>query len=200
MKPPEGSRYDRGIVVSGRRLRPDDHGGIGLAVIARLTLVAGVLSILAGCGAAATSNSTVATPTPTATATPAPTPDVLTNAAAAYLAAANTINTASDAIYKTCKTFTSLAQGKACWSRYEAVSRAFLTTIFAIAYPPSMKADVDAQITDETKVVSDEATLAANPNDNAAFAAERTDGSAETAAANIVRHDLGLPQVTVPTP
>jgi hypothetical protein len=109
-------------------------------------------------------------------------------------------NTASDAIYKTCKTVTSLAQAKTCWSRSEAVERAFLTAIFAIAYPPSMKADVDAKIAGETKTVSDEATLAANPNDSAAFSADRADGSAETAAANIVRHDLGLPQVTVPTP
>jgi hypothetical protein len=59
-----------------------------------------------------------------------------------------------------------------------------------------MKSDVDAQITVVTKLVQDEATLAANPTDLNAHNAYETDITTETAAANIVRHDLGLPQVS----
>jgi hypothetical protein len=75
------------------------------------------------------------------------------------------------------------------------IEQTFLTSIFAIAYPPSMKTDVDAQITAETKLVSDEGALQGNPIDATAHAAYETDVTAETATANIVRHDLGLPQV-----
>jgi hypothetical protein len=157
------------------------------------------LVVLVGCGAASNASApTIAPAAPSASATP--TPDLTSTASAAYLAAAKTFNAANGAVYTTCKTFTSLAQAKSCWSRSEAVDRAFLTTIFAIAYPPSMKVDVDAQITALTKVVADETVMAANPNDNATYAAQGTDATAETATANIVRHDLGLPQVTVPTP
>lgn len=158
--------------------------------------------LLAGCGAAAggITSPTVGAATPiataTPTATPAPTPNLTTTAAAAYLAAATAGNAAGDAINKAYpKTFTSLAQAKHYWSQYEAVDRAFLSTIFAIAYPPFMKADVDAQIAVETKVVEDDSELAVSPNDNAAYAADNTDSTAASAAANIVRHDLGLPQV-----
>lgn len=58
-----------------------------------------------------------------------------------------------------------------------------------------MKADVDAQIAAETKVVADETQLAANPDDTGAYAAFQADVAAEAGTANIVRHDLGLPQV-----
>jgi hypothetical protein len=173
---------------------------VSKVILGRLTGLAGAgcaIIGLAGCGAAAPTGAPAA---PTRTVTPIPTPDLTSTAAAAYLAAANTANAAGNAAYKTCKAATSLAQAKSCWSQTEAVDRAFLTTIFGIAYPPSMKVDVDAQIAAETKVVSDEAAMAANPNDNATYAAFNTEGTVETAAANIVRHDLGLPQVTVPTP
>jgi hypothetical protein len=151
---------------------------------------------IAGCGATNPS----APPTPVATAspsaTPAATPNLTSTAAAAYLAAATTANAAQNAIYKAYpKTFTSLAQAKHYWSQIEAVERTFLTTIFAISYPSFMKADVDAQIADETKVVADYAQLAANPNDSVAYAANQSDNTTATGAANIVRHDLGLPQV-----
>ena len=169
----------------------------------RGVLAAATLVVLAGCGAAGTAAAPVTAPvTPTATAAPTstPTPDLTPTAAAAYLAAATTINAAEAALNKACKNVTALAGVKSCWSRYEATNRAFLTTIFAIAYPPFMKADVDAQIAAETKTVADEAALAANPNDNASYAAQSTDSTAESATANVVRHDLGLPQVPVITP
>jgi len=160
---------------------------------------------IAGCGAAASPAST-ATPTVAATtapaATPAPTPNLTATAAAAYLAAAFAADAGDAAINtRTCgcatypKTFTSIAQAKDYWSQFEAVEHTFLTTIFAIAYPAFMKTDVDAQIAAETKVVADEAELASDPTDTAAHAALNTDSTTEAGTANIVRHDLGLPQV-----
>jgi hypothetical protein len=152
---------------------------------------------IAGCGATTSPATTVPTAAATATpaATPTPTPNLTPTAAAAYLAAATTGNSATHIINKTCTTITSRAQGARCWSRYEAVERAFLTTIFAIQYPVFMKIDVDAQIAAETKVINDYVALAANPYDSVAYASAHTDSGAMTGAANIVRHDLGLPQV-----
>jgi hypothetical protein len=92
-------------------------------------------------------------------------------------------------------TFTSIAQAKRYWSRAVTLERTFLTAIFAITYPSFMKADVDAQIAAETKLVEDDTELAANPTDSAAQATATTDGSAEAGTANVVRHDLSLPQV-----
>ena len=134
---------------------------------------------VAGCGAspsAATINPT-AVPTATPTATPTPTPNLTVTAAAAYLAAATKANAADAAIYKKYpKTFTSIAQAKRYWTAAEAVDRTFLTTIFAIAYPSFMKADVDAQIAAETKLVADEA---ASWNDlQARFPMQRIDHQA----------------------
>ena len=168
----------------------------------RLTIAlgaAGALLLLAGCGAApaATTPAPVATATPTAVPTATPTPDLTPAAAAAYLAAATTGNAGFTALYKAYpgSTFASTAQAKRYWSRAETLDRTFLTTIFAISYPASMKADVDAQIAAQTKVVADETALAADPTDNAASAADGTDSTAEAGTANIVRHDLGLPQI-----
>jgi hypothetical protein len=156
----------------------------------------GLLSV--GCGSSSPS-ATTTTPAPVATATPTatPTPDYRVTAAAAYLAAADTVNAGFDALNKAYPgtTFTSIAQAKRYWSHAEALDRTFLTAIFAITYPPFMKADVDAQIAAQTKVVADDAELAAAPTDKAAQAADTTDSTAEAGTANVVRHDLSLPQV-----
>jgi hypothetical protein len=156
--------------------------------------------LVCACGAAASASPSptlaLTTPTATATPTPSPTPNLTATAAYAYLAAATTANAADAAINKAYPTnFTSLAQARRYWAQEEAVDRTFLTKIFGIAYPAFMKADVDAQISAETKLVADETSLASTPNDTVAGTAARADGTTEAAAANIVRHDLGLPQV-----
>jgi hypothetical protein len=155
------------------------------------------LMLMTACGASsgggATSSATVGT-----ASTVAPTPDARAIAAQQYLAAATTANSADKALGKTVcgqTTYSTAAQAKSCWSKYVVVEQAFLTSIFGITYPPPMKPDVDAQITAETKVVADESTLAGNPVDATAHAAYETDTTAATGTANIVRHDLGLPQV-----
>jgi hypothetical protein len=155
---------------------------------------------LAGCGAATavtTAPPTIAPATPTALPTPAPTLDLTASAAAAYLAAANKGNAAYTALGKTAcgATTYTVSLGKSCWPKWAAIEQTFLTVIFGINYPASMKSDVDGQISTETKLIGDESTLAANPADATAHAAYQADSTAQTAAANIVRHDLGLPQV-----
>lgn len=166
-------------------------------VLATATLTALVLS---GCGAAGTAAApTIAPAPPTATATAAPTPtaDLTAAAGAAYLAAATTANAAGTALNTTvCGHATvTLAQSKGCWSQSETIDRVFLTTIFGINYPTSMKTDVDAQITAQTEVVADDAAMVASPGDAATYNIAMSDVRAETGTANIVRHDLGLPQV-----
>ncbi|MGA8634632.1 MAG: hypothetical protein WB805_07230 [Candidatus Dormiibacterota bacterium] len=159
----------------------------------------GLLSV--GCGSSSPP-ATTTTPAPVVTATPTdvptatPTPDYRVTAAAAYLAAADTVNSGFDALNKAYPgtTFTSISQAKRYWSQAETLDRAFLTATFAITYPPFMKADVDAQIAAQTKVVADDTELAADPTDKAAQAADTTDSAAEAGTANVVRHDLSLPQ------
>jgi hypothetical protein len=174
----------------------------------RLALIGtaiGSIVLLAGCGAAATTSApATAAPTAAATAAPTatPTPDLTPAAAAAYLAAATTGNAAGDALDKAYPgaTFKSNAQAKSYWTQAEKIDRAFLTTIFAIAYPPSMKSDVDAQIAAQTKCVSDEATMVYDSTGpdaqyNSDLNVLNADTTTEAGTANVVRHDLGLPQV-----
>ncbi|PZR80605.1 MAG: hypothetical protein DLM65_07710 [Candidatus Aeolococcus gillhamiae] len=162
-------------------------------------LLAGTALVVCACGSTASGGAALtpsATPTPLPS-TPAPTPNLLANASAAYLAAATTANAADNALAKTfCgKTTYTTAQAKTCWPKYAAIEQTFLTAIYAIQYPPAMKVDVDAQITAVTKIIQGEGALAVSPSDIAAFNAWRTDTTAGVGAANIVRHDLGLPQV-----
>jgi hypothetical protein len=170
-------------------------------VIARLALYAGVLSILAGCGASATTSSTAATPTPTATATPAPTPtvDVKATAAAAYLAAVGPYNAGLSApAFKALCTSTRESDIKRCWAQGFTLGEAWLTALSAITFPPAMSADVSALISTKTKStqIANSLSQEANPGlDTAENNAATTAANDSTAAAGVVRHDLGLPPV-----
>ena len=92
----------------------------------------GLLSV--GCGSSSPP-ATTTTPAPVVTATPTdvptatPTPDYRVTAAAAYLAAADTVNSGFDALNKAYPgtTFTSISQAKRYWSQAETLDRAFLT-------------------------------------------------------------------------
>jgi hypothetical protein len=169
-------------------------------VIARLALYAGVLSILAGCGASATTSST-ATRTPTPTPTPAPTPtvDVKANAASAYLAAATASNAAIHAPghLALCKSLSERDIQK-CYAISFTAEEAFLTAVSAITFPPSMTADVSTFISTWTKVaqIDDGLSQEANPGtDTTNVNAETTGANEASAAAGVIRHDLGLPPV-----
>jgi hypothetical protein len=136
--------------------------------------------------------------------TPKPPPTVNQAAAAAYLAAATTFNAADDAASKLCPGNTpTTAQLTACYGAYYTADQAFIQAIFAITFPPEMKADVDGLIKAETQVASADDSIASSsdPNsDYADFATDRTAGNDEVAAAGVVRHDLGLPPVPLSTP
>jgi hypothetical protein len=72
------------------------------------------------------------------------------------------------------------------------------TTISAITFPDTMKADVSALISAETKQAQLENTLSqqANPNaDTLDYNALNAAGNDSTAASGVLRHDLGLPPV-----
>jgi hypothetical protein len=157
---------------------------------------------LAGCGSSSsTSTAAGATPSATATATAAPTPtaDLTAAAKTAYLAAATTSNTSIDAkqLKALCKS-TRIADIKSCWAQNFAIGEQFLTAVTAITFPDSMKADVSALISNDTKTAQLENTLSQQDDPNADtldYTAWSTASNDGTAAAGVVRHDLGLPPV-----
>jgi hypothetical protein len=120
-------------------------------------------------------------------------------AAQAYLALVTPLNAQDDALVKgVCKSFTTNPQWRACYSKLVPIDQKFLTGVYAITFPASMKSDVDALITDETKLLSYDTTLAeeASPNlDTTTYNAESAISTAGSAASGIVRHDLGLPPI-----
>jgi hypothetical protein len=182
-----------------RRLSAVCRRGLMCPVLAGTAVAA--LVVMVGCGAAAGTASaptpSIVPATPTAIPTPAPTPDLTASAAAAYLAAAKPLNAATAALNRTACGASTYTQSvaKNCWPKYVVLDQAFLTAVFGIKFPASMKSDADSLITALTKVVADDRALAANYLDPAG-AELRPDSAAELAAANIVRHDLGLPQVS----
>jgi hypothetical protein len=85
---------------------------------------------------------------------------------------------------------------KACMTAYARLDQAFLASLFAITFPPEMKADVDALITAGDKLVTVESVLASLQQplfDTQDFTRFEQDDTDYGAAANVVRHDLGLP-------
>jgi hypothetical protein len=199
-KATETSFREVGAMRKGLSSRKGSH----LDLWVRAFIVGSIACLVVACGAAATASPASATPSRVVTPVPtvAPTPDLFATAAIAYLAAANTINASNALAAKTpsCKTqgghYTSTAAAKACWAQYSAADKIFLSAIYAISYPPSMKADTDAQITAMTKEATDDDELAFDPTTPGLVATENADSTAESATANIVRHDLGLPQVS----
>ena len=97
-----------------------------------------------------------------------------------------------------CKSFRTNAQWKACYSKLVPIDQKFLDGLYAITFPTSMKSDIDALISDETQLLEDDTILATEPDpsqDTTTYDAENAIGNAGTAAAGVVRHDLGLPPI-----
>jgi hypothetical protein len=121
-----------------------------------------------------------------------------TTAAAAYLAAATTLNATRTPAYKRlCNTATNAAV-KACTAQSVTDTEKFLTAISAITFPPAMQADVSVLISTDTKAAQIANTLSqedAPSYDSAELDALAAAGHAASAAAGVVRHDLGLPPV-----
>jgi hypothetical protein len=170
-------------------------GRIPVAALSSALLGTVTLLTLAGCGGTA-SSSLVSTPTPTA---PTPTANLTAVAAAAYLAAATAANTATDnPQHKATCNSTTIANNKACFAQGFTIEEKFLTTISAITFPDSMKADVSALISTNTKEAQLDNTLSqeANPGaDSVDYNALKAVLNDSAAASGVVRHDLGLPPV-----
>jgi hypothetical protein len=136
-------------------------------------------------------------------ATQTPTPNVTKVAATAYLAAATAYNTALDADNKLCPGPNNTnAQVTACYGAYYKADQAFQQALFAINFPPGMKADVNAMISADSTQANTENSIATSSdpnNDYSDFTALTTASNNTSAAAAIVRHDLGLPPVPVGT-
>ena len=132
-----------------------------------------------------------------------PTPTVKEAAASEYLAAATTYNAAIDAASKLCPGATDTnAQLAACYSGYYKADQAFQQAVFAIRFPPGMTADVDALITACSLQTQADYGIATSPDPNGDYsgiAADNTAAANASAAASVVRHDLGLPPVPVGT-
>jgi hypothetical protein len=150
---------------------------------------------MAGCGSQAAS----VQPSTSAATAPTPTADLTAAASAAYLAAATTANDSNTPQIKAlCKSPTRIADIKTCWAKSFTTAQKFLTDITAITFPDSMKADVTALISANTKVAQLANTLSqqddptADTIDYNAYNAAANDAAA---AAGVVRHDLGLPPV-----
>jgi hypothetical protein len=150
---------------------------------------------LAGCGAAAAPSA--------ATATPTITPNVQQAAATAYLAEAVKFNDAIAAASTLCPGPTNTAaQLKACYGALYTAEEAHIQAVFAIKFPAGMKADVNQLITTNTQVASASEGLSTSSDpatDDTDLASVNTEQNASTAAAELVRHDLGLPPVPLGT-
>lgn len=171
-------------------------GRIPVAALSGALLGTITLLTLAGCGGTASSS---LVSTPTAPAAPTPTANLSAVAAAAYLAAATAANTATDKPqHKATCNSTTIANNKACFAQEFTIQEQFLTTISAITFPDSMKADVSALISTNTKEAQLDNTLRqeANPGaDSVDYNALKAVVNDSAAASGVVRHDLGLPPV-----
>lgn len=183
--------------------------GKGVRKLSSIVLLAGACW-LAGCGGGATTTQSNATESPTARPTPTatPTPDVRLVAAQQYLQMASRANQAGAAVDQHtvdgtkcgAQTYPNNTVTVGCFKQYLAVDAETLKEIYAIVFPSDMRADVNALISAQTRIVSDETMIVSSPNNDAAWNALQTDESVKTAAANVVRHDLGLPPVPTQTP
>jgi hypothetical protein len=180
--------------------------------IASCALAAALL--LGGCGATtvpessvATSSSVTLSPAPSLVApslapTPTPDPEALRKAAAsAYLAAAskaNKANKANNALRKKYRHDATLAGARAFYKGEAAIEGSFIKAVRAIIWPPDTAGDAHTLIVRETALQALDLEGArvrtwadVGSVEKALTGAER----AATAAANLVRSDLGLPPV-----
>jgi hypothetical protein len=133
----------------------------------------------------------------TTSVTPPPTADPTVRAAAAqaYNAAAAKANAAKSVLQAgPCKTSDN-ASLKACSGGLAAAEQAFETDLLKITFPPDAKADADALVAIDKRVVAEEVSFAnsANPQADATdFTAIESDDKRLAAAVAALRRDLGL--------
>ena len=146
-------------------------------------------------------NLATAGPTPTEVPTPSPTPDpeaVRKTAAAAYLVAAGSYNKANDALYMKYKTFDTLTHVRALYKARATIAGEFIAKVKKIIVPADTAADLHALIAKDaaSQALEIEGSGAQSWTevDSVIAALEKAD-RASSAAANLVRSDLGLPPI-----
>ena len=151
--------------------------------------------------AAAAVNLATAGPTPTEVPTPSPTPDpeaVRKTAAAAYLAAAESANKAYKALLSKYKTFDTLTRARAYYKAVAKIDGEFIAKVKKILVPADTAADLHALIAKDaaSQALEIEGSGAQSWTevDSVIAALEKAD-RASTAAANLIRSDLGLPPI-----
>lgn len=175
----------------------------------RLLLVA-IALVVVGCGATVTASGSVGpagSPASSSNATlpsslpSSATPDpeaVRKAAAAAYAAAAAKYNKDLNALAKKCKTFESLKMARNCYASAAKINGAYVTALKGIQVPADTASDLHALV---AKVTAVQAVLieGSKARSWAAFDSAGTPyvkaDRAASAAANLVRSDLGLPPV-----
>lgn len=141
------------------------------------------------------------TPAPTAAPTPSSTPDpeaVRKAAGAAYLVAAESSNKAFAALDKKYQTFDTLKRARAYYKAAAKIDGGFILKLKMITVPADTAADVHSLIakTAATQALEIEGSGVKSWTDLASvIAAVKKADRATTAAANLVRSDLGLPPV-----
>ena len=177
-------------------------GAAAVKSIAAISFIFTVTVLAAACGGTAGGGMTSRTPAAATqaktTATPSPTPDLQAQAAQAYLQAATTANTADATIpdgdlLSNPSTASALSDLVAPVQAYDSIEQTFLTSLYAIKFPAADQADANTFIRDVTADLADGQGFVTDPNiaDWNAFA--NVDTSPD---ANVLRHDLGLPQVS----
>lgn len=154
-----------------------------------MTPMAGVLALVAlvfmcACGS-------------TASVTPSPTADPALRAAAAqaYSAAAAKANAAKATLQAGPCTQSDNASLKACSSGLATAEQSFANDLLKISFPADARADADALIAIDKRVIAEEVSFAnsANPQADATdFSAIESDDKLLAAAVAAVRRDLGL--------
>lgn len=131
----------------------------------------------------------------------APAPSASPDAAAAgkaYLAAAGKINKAVKALDRKYPTFKTVAQARTYYRKAAKLERAFTDAVRKIQFPPDMASDVKSLLAKDASLQSlyIEAGNARSWTefDSVSSAITKT-GRSASAAANLVRQDLGLPSV-----
>jgi hypothetical protein len=199
MQAVDGSPWVLGTAaVDGRR-----RGPAAVKSIAASSLFI-VAALAAACGSTAGGGTTTQTPiaarqpNTTATPTPSPTPDLQAQAAQTYLQAATTANNADAAIpngdlLSNPGTASTLSQLVPPVQAYVSIDQTFLNSLYAIKFPAADQLDVNAFIRDLTAEIAGGQEFATDPNSANWETFANIDTSSD---ANVLRHDLGLPQVS----
>jgi hypothetical protein len=159
--------------------------------------------LMAACGGSAsptagTPSAAARAPAATVQPTPSPTADLYPTAKVAYLAAASAGNTAVNAANAALARATTAAQESAAYKKLAAADTSFRAAVFGLTFPTDMKADANALIGAISSEIAafQSAASAADPLGSVPQGAITVANSAGSAAANVVRHDLGLPPIS----